>query len=93
MNKLNYDKNTVSFGTIPIGGIFEYKQKVYMRIQSWFRMVGDNYSYNLAYESGEQYYDVLCLAVNLGTGEIDSFEWNTEVDVMKIDKIEIETDT
>ena len=92
MNKLNYDKETVSFGIIPIGGMFEYKQKVYMRIQDYFRMVGDMHSYNLMYESEEQYYDVLCLAVNLGTGEIDSFEWNAEVDVMRIDKIEIEVE-
>ena len=93
MNKLNYDKNTVSLATIPVGGMFEYKQKVYMKIQDYFRMVGDKYSYNLEYESGEEYYNVLCLAVNLGSGEIDSFEWNAEVDVMRIDKIEIETDT
>ena len=92
MNKLNYDKNTVSFETIPVGGIFEYKQKVYMRIQSWFRMVEDNYSYNLMYEAKEECYDVIGLAVNLGTGEIDSFKWNTEVDVMRIDKIEIEVE-
>lgn len=90
MNKLNYDKSTVKLTTIPIGGMFEYKQKVYMRIQSWFRMIGDNYSHNLMYESEKEYYDVLCLAVNLGSGEIDSFGWNTEVDVMRIDKIEIE---
>lgn len=93
MNKLNYDKNTVSFGIIPAGGMFEYKQKVYMRIQSWFRMVGDNYSHNLMYGSKEEYYDIIGLAVNLSNGEIDSFGWNTDVDVMKIDKIEIETDT
>lgn len=92
MNKLNYDKNTVSFGTIPVGGMFRYKQKVYMRIQSYFRIVGDNYTHNLMYKKCG-YYDVLCLAVNLGSGEIDSFEWDTEVDVMRIDKIEIETDT
>ena len=45
MNKLNYDKNTVSFDSIPVGGMFRYKQKVYMRIQSFFRMIGDNYNY------------------------------------------------
>lgn len=90
MNKLNYDKSTVSLETIPIGGIFRYKQKVYMRIQSSFRIVGDNCCRNFMYESGKQYYDVLFLAVNLGSGEIDSFGWNTDVDVMKIDKIEIE---
>ena len=55
-------------------------------------MVGDKYSYNLEYESGEEYYNVLCLAVNLGSGEIDSFGWNTGVDVMRIDKIEIEVE-
>ena len=93
MNKLNYDKNTVSLVTIPVGGLFRYTQKVYMRIQSWFRMVEENYSYNLMYETKEEYYDVIGLAVNLSNGEIDSFKWNTEVDVMKIDKIEIETDT
>lgn len=93
MNKLNYDKNTVSLATIPVGGMFKYKQKVYMRIQDYFRMIGDNYSYNLGYEIEEQYYNAVGLAVNLGTGEIDSFEWNAEVDVMRIDKIEIETDT
>lgn len=93
MNKLNYDKNTVSLETIPIGGMFRYKQKVYMRIQSSFRIVGDNCCRNFMYENGEQYYDVLFLAVNLGSGEIDSFGWNTDVDVMRIDKIEIETDT
>lgn len=92
MNKLNYDKSTVSLATIPIGGMFRYKQKVYMKIQDYFRMVGDNYSRNLVYESGEEYYDVLCLAVNLGSGEIDSFECNPEVDVMRIDKIGIETE-
>lgn len=93
MNKLNYDKSTVSLETIPIGGMFRYKQKVYMKIQSYFRMVGNMHSYNLMYENGEQYYDVLFLAVNLGSGEIDSFKWDTDVDVMRIDKIEIETDT
>lgn len=93
MNKLNYDKKTVSFESIPVGGMFKYKEKVYMKIQDYFRMVGDNYSRNLVYESEKEYYDVLCLAVNLGSGEIYSFGWNTEVDVMRIDKIEIETDT
>ena len=92
MNKLNYDKKTASFETIPIGGMFGYKQKVYMRIQSWFRMVEDNYSHNLMYESNEECYDVIGLAVNLISGEIDSFKWNTEVDVMKIDRIEIEAE-
>ena len=92
MNKLNYDKNTVSLATIPVGGMFKYKQKVYMRIQDYFRMIGDNYSRNLGYEDGEQYFNAVGLAVNLGTGEIDSFEWNAEVDVMRIDKIEIEVE-
>ena len=55
-------------------------------------MVGDCYSYKLEYESAEQYYSAQCLAVNLGNGEIDSFEWNTEVDVVKIDRIEIEAE-
>ena len=93
MNKLNYDKNTVSFDSIPVGGMFRYKQKVYMRIQSFFRMIGDNYNYNLKYESIEQDWKARCLAVNLSNGEIDSFEWNTGVDVVKIDRIEIEADT
>lgn len=92
MNKLNYDKNTVSLATIPVGGMFRYKQKVYMKIQDYFRMVGDNYSYNFEYEDGERYFNAAGLAVNLGTGEIDSFEWNVEVDVMRIDKIEIEVE-
>lgn len=90
MNKLNYDKKTVSFNSIPSGGMFRYKQKVYMKIQSWFRMVEENCSYNLMYETKEEYYDVIGLAVNLSNGEIDNFKWNTEVDVMRIDKIEIE---
>ena len=93
MNKLNYDKNTVSFDSIPVGGMFRYKQKVYMIIQSFFRMIGDNYNYNLKYESIEQDWKARCLAVNLSNGEIDSFEWNAGVDVMKIDRIEIEADT
>lgn len=92
MNKLNYDKKTVPFESIPIGGMFRYKQKVYMKIQDSFRMIGDSYSYKLKYESVE-YYNAQCLAVNLSNGEVDSFEWNTDVDVMKIDRIEIETDT
>lgn len=93
MNKLNCDKSTVNLETIPIGGMFKYKQKVYMKIQDYFRMVGDNYSHNLEYEDGERYFNAVRLAVNLGSGEIESFEWNAEVDVMRIDKIEIETDT
>lgn len=92
MNKLNYDKKTVSFDSIPSGGMFRYKQKIYMRIQDSFRMTGDCYSYKLEYESAEQYYNAQCLAVNLGNGEIDSFEWNTDVDVVKIDRIEIEAE-
>ena len=92
MNKLNYDKKTVSFESIPVGGMFRYKQKVYMRIQDYFRMVGDNYSRNLVYEDGEQYFNAVGLVVNLGTGEIDSFECDAEVDVMRIDKIEIEVE-
>lgn len=93
MNKLNYDKKTVPFENIPIGGMFRYKQKVYMRIQSYFRMIGDSYNYELIYKSVEEYYNAMYLAVNLSNGEIDSFEWDTEVDVVKIDKIEIKTDT
>ena len=91
MNKLNYDKKTVSFDSIPNGGMFKYKQKVYMKIQNTFRMIGDCHSYNLKYESVE-HYNAQWLAVNLSNGEIDSFEWNTEVDVMRIDKIEIEAE-
>lgn len=92
MNKLNYDKNTVSFETIPVGGMFRYKQKVYMRIRNCFKMVGDNYSHNLEYKDGERYFNAFGLVVNLGSGEIESFEWNAEVDVMRIDKIEIEVE-
>lgn len=92
MNKLNYDKKTVPFESIPIGGMFRYKQKVYMKIQDSFRMIGDNYSRNLVYEDGEQYFNAVGLVVNLGTGEIDSFEYDAEVDVMRIDKIEIEVE-
>ena len=92
MNKLNYDKKTVPFNSIPSGGMFRYKQKVYMKIQNIFRMIGDSYSYGLIYKSVEEYYNAIYLAVNLGNGEIDSFEWNTEVDVVKIDKIEIEVE-
>ena len=91
MNKLNYDKSTVSLATIPIGGMFRYKQKVYMKIQDSFRMIGDSYSYKLKYESVE-YYNAQCLAVNLSNGTIDSFENDAEVDVVKIDRIEIETE-
>lgn len=93
MNKLNYDKKTVSFESIPVGGMFRYKQKIYMKIQNIFRMIGDSYNYNLIYKSAEECYNAIYLAVNLGNGEIDSFEWNTDVDVVKIDRIEIETDT
>lgn len=93
MNKLNYDKKTVSLDSIPSGGMFRYKQKVYMKIQNIFRMVGDCHSCNLMYKSAEGYYNAIYLAVNLSNGEIDCFEWNTDVDVVKIDKIEIETDT
>lgn len=93
MNKLNYDKKTVRLDSIPNGGMFRYKQKVYMKIQNIFRMTGDSHSYNLIYKNVEEYYNAIYLAVNLSNGEIDSFEWNTDVDVIKIDRLEIETDT
>ena len=54
MNKLNYDKKTVSFESIPVGGMFRYKQKIYMKIQNIFRMIGDSYNYNLIYKSAEK---------------------------------------
>ena len=92
MNKLNYDKKTVPLDSIPSGGIFRCKQKVYMKTQNTFRMVGDSYNYDLIYKSVEGYYNAIYLAVNLSNGEIDCFEWNTEVDVVKIDKIEIEVE-
>ena len=92
MNKLNYDKKTVPFESIPIGGMFRYKQKVYMKIENVFRPVANDYTYDLDYSTGGSSYPVYDLAVNLGNGTIDSFENNTEVDVMKIDRIEIETE-
>ena len=91
MNKLNYDKNTVSLATIPVGGMFEYKQKVYMKIQSSFSMIENDCCYDFKYE-GDEYYDALYLAVNLSNGGVDSFKWNAEVDVVKIDRLEIETE-
>ena len=93
MNKLNYDKKTVPFGSIPIGGMFRYREKVYMKIENVFRPVTTDYTYGFEYSIGEGSYSVYDLAVNLGNGTIDSFEGNTEVDVVKIDRIEIETDT
>lgn len=93
MNKLNYNKKTVPFENIPIGGMFGYNQKVYMRIENAFRPLVNDYTYNFGYYMGEIIYPVYDLAVNLGDGTIDSFENSVEVDVVKIDKIEIETDT
>ena len=93
MNKLNYDKKTVPFENIPIGGMFRYKQKVYMRIENVFRPVVDYYTYDFKYCIEGNFYPVYDLAVNLGNGTIDSFENSVEVDVMKIDRIEIEIDT
>ena len=92
MNKLNYDKKTVSFDSIFVGGMFEYNQKTYMKIQSSFSMIENNCCYDFKY-GNDEYYDALYLAVNLGNGEVDSFKWNAEVDVVKIDRIEIKTDT
>ena len=92
MNKLNYDKKTVSLDSIPSGGMFRYKQKVYMKIENVFRPVANDYTYDFEYFIGENAYPVYDLAVNLGNGTIDSFEGNTEVDVVKIDRIEIETE-
>ena len=90
MNKLNYDKKTVPFESIPIGGMFRYKQKVYMKIENVFRPVENDYTYDFEYSIGGNFYPVCDLAVNLSNGTIDSFENSTEVDVMKIDRIEIE---
>ena len=92
MNKLNYDKKTVSFESIPVGGMFRYKEKVYMRIENVFRFIENNHTYDFEYCSGENCYPVYDLAVNLSNGAIDSFENNAEVDVVKIDRIEIETE-
>ena len=92
MNKLNYDKKTVPFESIPIGGMFRYKQKVYMKIENVFRPVTNDYTYDFEYSIGECSYPVYDLAVNLGNGTIASFENSTEVDVMKINRIEIETE-
>lgn len=92
MNKLNYDKKTVPFESIPIGGMFRYKQKVYMKIENVFRPLASDYTYDFGYCIGEIVYPVYDLAVNLGDGTIDSFENSVEVDVMKINRIEIEVD-
>lgn len=96
MNKLNYDKKTVPFESIPIGGMFRYKQKVYMRIENVFRPVEDYYTivinYDFKYCIDGNFYPVYDLAVNLSNGTIDSFENSVEVDVIKIDKIKIEVD-
>lgn len=91
MNKLNYDKKTVSFINIPSGGMFAYNQKVYMKIRDYFSMIKNDCCFDFEYED-DGYSHAQYLAVNLGTGEVDSFEWNIDVEVVKIDKIEIETE-